>query len=377
MIFYVTIAFILLMNSSCALDSILGKNKGVLITNNVLFFFWGILFIIFGGLRWLTGTDWNSYYPYFIDLYTWKQFNDGRFEIGYALLNFFIKSITPNFTVFLFVQALICVSLKMSVIKKIAIFPGFTLFLYFCYNIGDILAVRQSIAISILMYSILSIQKKDIKQFIMLTFLATCIHNTSIIWIITYRLYWIRLSRKNIYCIFILCFTIVFVISKYYITILNTFVSLLPENIKIFRRISAKIYYYANSYGAITSSFGLFLSFIKRLILLPIFLIVLKRNKNDTVYNGLLNIWIIGTVLYFLFATNLTVFQRLTTPFISVEFLLLPYILKIEKKPYLKPFVFFMISGYAILKLIKALNVYPDLYMPYYTIFNYVPRIMY
>ncbi|MBQ7753248.1 MAG: EpsG family protein, partial [Treponema sp.] len=323
--------------------------------------------------RWLTGSDWNAYYPYFNDLNTWKEFNNGTFEITYTLLNFIVKCFSSKFTSFLIVLAFLCVSLKMKLINKISSYPAVCLFLYYCYCVADIFAVRQSLAISILMYSILFIRNKDKTRFILLTLLATSIHNTSIIWLVTYKLYWRHIKETKIFLIFSFCFVIGLISGKFYAFVIPIITA--PFSSKF--RVVGKLLVYATGYASSDFSVSTVFSLIKRMLFLPIFLSVHNKIPQNKTYEGLFNIWMIGTCIYLLFSNSLNVFQRMTTPFILVEFLLLPYVLKVEKKSYLKPILYFFICGYAISKLINALNVYPDLYIPYYSIFYYEPRVMY
>lgn len=373
MIFYLGIAFVLFIYASLSLDTFANRLGYARFFNRTLFFLLGFLLVCLGGFRWLTGSDWNAYYHYFNDLNTWKEYNNGTFEIAYTFLNFLVKCVSSDYTAFLLVQAFICVSLKLAVIKKLSFAYGLCLFLYYCYTVGDIFAVRQTLAISILIFSILSIQKKNWKKFVFLTLLATSIHNTSIVWLIAYPIYWKKFSQMQIYKIFAICFIIGLISGKLYSTVIPIIVS--PFSTRI--RLIGKLVVYATGFSSSSFSIATVLSLVKRLIFLPLFLYCRKKYPHDKTYNGIFNIWMGGTCIYLLFSNSLNVFQRMTTPFILLEFILLPYIIRIERKKYFKPIVFFLICAYAVTKLVSALNAYPDLYIPYYSIFYYEPRIMY
>ena len=64
----------------------------------------GILAVgLFQSLRWKTGTDWTSYYDFFIhsNNSVWRE--EAGFELGYTYLNQLIRCFSSSFTIFLFV----------------------------------------------------------------------------------------------------------------------------------------------------------------------------------------------------------------------------------------------------------------------------------
>ncbi|GHU02621.1 hypothetical protein FACS1894147_04890 [Spirochaetia bacterium] len=71
-----------------------------------------------GGIRWGVGTDWNPYYSFFTAFKTWKQYNNGTFEIGYSFLNYIIKNLTYSYTVFLCVTSLLAYCLVIIQLAK-------------------------------------------------------------------------------------------------------------------------------------------------------------------------------------------------------------------------------------------------------------------
>ena len=49
------------------------------------------ILIFLGGFRWLTGTDWNNYYHFYVWHDNWQTYNNGEFEFLYTVLNFICK----------------------------------------------------------------------------------------------------------------------------------------------------------------------------------------------------------------------------------------------------------------------------------------------
>lgn len=372
MIFYLAIATIFFLNAFLSVDSVLNSETMIRKIFKINYIYLSIALIIIGGCRWLTGSDWNPYYRYFTDLNTWNEFNNGTFEIVYALLNFIVKCVSSNYTVFLLVFHGIIICLKCKIISRYAFIPGFVLFLFYCYSVGDIFAVRQTLSIAVLFFSLKSIKEKKKLEFAMITFLAVLIHNASVIWFLAYKVFWARIKVSRIYVIFFVCLIVGLFSSKIYGTAIP--IILAPFSSKI--RFIGKLLVYATGVASSPFSVTTILSIAKRTVFLPLFLLIKKKNQDSDFYCGTLNLWIFGTLVYLLFSNSLNVFQRMTTPFIALEIFLLPYILKGEKS-YIKPILFLLICLYAISKLVSALDAYPDLYIPYYSIFYYENRIMY
>ncbi|MDR1129679.1 MAG: EpsG family protein, partial [Prevotellaceae bacterium] len=121
------------------------------------------LFIILGGIRWKVGTDWYSYIFFFEINSSFADFMSSMtFEPGYALLNYISKAICNDYSVFLFILAFFTVLLKARPLYFFSTFPIFSLLIYFSFYLGDIAAVRQSLAISILVFSTFYIVEKKL-----------------------------------------------------------------------------------------------------------------------------------------------------------------------------------------------------------------------
>jgi len=332
------------------------------------------IFFIMGGIRWVTGTDWPPYYKYFTENVTWNDYNSGAFEIGYAFLNFAVRCFSSSYTAFLCVFSFLVISIKYGILRELAYYPALTLFLAYCSNIGDILAVRQSLASSILLFSIYYIHKKDKIKFFLLLVIATAIHNASIFWIFAYYIYHKQFKTYFIAIVFITAF----------IVGLNGMNIFIPLSINFFERLSitgraiSKILVYLNSTDTMDYSlFKIVVSIIKRVLFIPFFLLIRNRMcRIDPHIHGLLNLYFFGNVIYLLFSTSIMYFQRLTGSYIITEIFLLPVLLKVIKKQAMKYIWLLAILVYGVLKLYTAISTYSEVIIPYYTIFNYGKRIM-
>jgi hypothetical protein len=335
-------------------------------------FFLLSLCIILSGIRWETGTDWLPYYTYFSENNTWaeyKGYKNGQFEILYALLNYLVKLIAGSYTVFLFVLAMLVILLKYASIEKIARYPALTFFLFYCFYIGDIFPVRQTLAVSVLLTSIYFIHKKRKLPFVMLVVIAASFHLSSVLWIFSYYVYHKKFSNISIILFLGLSFVMGLFGSGIYIHILKT-MSQFPGNFgKAFGRIIVYLtgQYDDGSYSILRN----ILALVKRMIMIPVFLMFRKKMCIYSYYaNGLLNLYLFGSIFYLIFAMNMNFapLQRMSVPFILLEIFLLPIILIIIKSKYMKFIYLNLLLLYGLSKLYSVLNAYYDVYIPYKSI---------
>jgi hypothetical protein len=330
------------------------------------------LCIILSGIRWEIGTDWQPYYIYFLKNNTWieyKNYNNGQFEILYALLNFLIKILTGSYTAFLFVLAILTICLKYASIKKLALYPALTFFLFYCAYIGDIFPVRHTLSVSILMTSIYFIHKKRKLQFIILVVIAASFHLSSILWIISYYIYHRKFSNSHIFFYLLFAFFLGIFGSGLYLPFLKIISKYLGNFGKIIERISVYLVgqYDDGSYSLLRN----ILALAKRMVMIPVFLIFRKKLcMNSSYADGLINLYCFGNVFYLLFAMNInfTPLQRMSTPFIFLEIFLLPLIIKIFKTKSIKFIYLNLLLLYGLSKLYSILHTYYDLYIPYKSI---------
>jgi len=66
----------------------------------IIFWMFLILLILFDGLRWQMGTDWQNYYDYFLKS---DQYDQAGMEIGFKLYTSTIRFFTENYSVYLLI----------------------------------------------------------------------------------------------------------------------------------------------------------------------------------------------------------------------------------------------------------------------------------
>ncbi|MBF7090643.1 EpsG family protein [Flavobacterium sp. ALJ2] len=328
-----------------------------------------VILWMFAGLRWKTGTDWESYFDsfcYFSDDYA------VNFEPGFVIFLATIRDLTSEYTVFLLILSFLCISLKFIFFLKYHKETFFTLvFLYLCYYFADIFAVRQNLAISLTLFSTWFIITKKPILFLLFVGLAASIHTSSLLYFFAYYIYWKKFTDKSFYYI------IFFSIFLGLIGFGNIVLDLLLKALGLEGFVGEKISNYLSndSEGLNTNSNLLVLyimGIVKRLILIPLFLYVKNKSQGRFVYfQGYLNLYIVGNIIYFLFAKDLAIFARASVPFLIFEIFLISYVL-LYYKPHKKKmiFAFVLITLFSWARFSALINSYYDLYVPYNSIFD-------
>jgi hypothetical protein len=322
---------------------------------------------LLGGIRWETGTDWVNYKYYFAVNSSFDEFmNDMSFEKGYAFLNYIVKSVYDNYSVFLFVLSFFTVILKAKPLLFFSSFPLFSLLIYFSFHLGDITAVRQSLAISVLVLSTFYIKEKKLLLFLMLIFTASLIHISSIAFIPAYYLYHKKISNT----VLVSLLTGALVLSMIPGLIQKLLMGIVGFIFRDGGRIGLKLELYTEFNSVVDDQIkGGILSVLKRVVIIPIYLLARKYvSPKYEYYNGFLNIFIFGNILYILFYRSFPVMIRSSTPFLFYEIFLLTSLLLTGRSVYQKTGLYLIISLYCISKLWFFLSLYWDLYVPYKSI---------
>lgn len=363
--FYYIIYLILAIISLSELIETPKSTKKAIYTITIIFF------IVLGGLRWRTGSDWFPYYNY----YTRNDVDDPFFvyamEPGFGYFVKFLRLFSQNFTFYLIALSVVTIGFKGIFFYKFT--KAFLLagFLYWCTLVADITAVRQAMAIAICAISTLFIVEKKPWQFAILVALAAQIHVTAYVFLLAYKVYFWNWSVRSKY-IFLVC-AILFGVTVGSEKILESIISIVPPGLGL-DRITSK----AQSYMELGNEFGgaeaaanklqrTVAAVLKRAILLPIFFLFQDRfSATDKNFNGFLNLYTFGNVLYFIFIDFLTM-QRSATYFYLFEILIFCIIFDQVKS---KTIWLLIILLYGLSKLTALLIGAEKLLIPYIWIFS-------
>ena len=129
------------------------KIIGKKIPSEIFFCLYFILLVLFGILRYGIGSDYKSYYNYFIS----GDFFNGKFEFAFSLLSYIIYYIFNNPYVYMGLLHMIIMIIIFYLIKKnsIDITLSILLFFYGFFYFDSLNIIRQYIAVEIAMLAII------------------------------------------------------------------------------------------------------------------------------------------------------------------------------------------------------------------------------
>lgn len=147
-----------------------------------------LVFTLFRGLRWETGTDWPQYFEVFNDA-TWNSIFSydrgfGNMEIGYMFINMFIKSIYNDYTFFLLVTNLFILNAfaKFSLTNSTTPIMVFVLIMFST----QFFPVRIGLAVGVIIWGLFSFSDKKYWRVIICSLIAVSIHSSSIVFLLAY-----------------------------------------------------------------------------------------------------------------------------------------------------------------------------------------------
>lgn len=314
--------------------------------------------ILLEGFRDLgVGTDSYSYYYYFTGYYKLN------FGFLYSLLVSFVKMISSNYIIMQLLQAIFVNCTIFYMYQKKYKLPLVSMIIIYAYLIPLLGSNRSLLALSIIIFSLQYIYKKD-KKYFFFVFLAFLFHKTSIITIIFYFLYGDKkINNKKLIIITLLIFVLglgifkikniilIYQSSEYFRSRLNRYI--IKENI---------------------SWLVIFMGVIKRIIPL-IFTVYIykhyKKNKKlDKIFTFLFYLNYIGLNIYILFYKNFLVMVSRGNMFFEIlAFPLLVGVtyksLKLKKSSLIRISYIILIVLLSYYNFERGIATYPELFIPY------------
>lgn len=313
-------------------------------------------------IRWEIGTDWKNYYDYFQSVGS-IPFEDDVFEWCYSVLTRIVAHFTDNYTVFLCVAGLILFLFQSFAIKRLSPYPIISLLFLWAVQFANVLFVRQWIAIAILMYAVTFIEKKKFIPFILLVILAAGFHRTSWIFVFAWWIYQLNFSRKTM--------ILVLIASVGFSMILTKVLELLSGGVGGI--IQAKIdTYLSEEFNDDTNSdIGILAVIIrgfanKFLILLTSFYLYNKIVEKYPQFQGYLNLYWFGAILYFSTISISVVFVRISYAFDVFQIILIAYFFRVIESPLIRLLSFILLICYLFLRMRQQLNgPYAEEFVPF------------
>ncbi|BAL82287.1 hypothetical protein SELR_05790 [Selenomonas ruminantium subsp. lactilytica TAM6421] len=332
-----------------------------------------LICLILGTVRYNTGTDWETYYAFFNQGYTYEYFmSDYNFEIGYKFLNYLIKNSADEYYCLLFIISSVCVY---SYYRSITYFSTYnitaTLILFSAFFYG-VFPVRTTIVMAISLLTYRMIAKRNKVGFIITVLLALSIHRIAIILLPAYYLYYKNFSTLKMILIMLIClivgeFNFIMNLTSYMTGIDSVYLSKL---ISYAERSQNGEQFGASIDKEQVSNYMIVLKFIFILLLLRYRAFFAKKIYN---FNGLINMFFVGSCLYFLLVfTSAEIATRLTGPYTVSEYLLMVNALNISDKLMIKIGIWLIIVASAFVRLYLKIGVFPNAYVPYNTMFGII-----
>lgn len=363
--------YILLLIYLCMM-ALFESSRKFSLYSHITFIISSIILWLFIGCRWETGTDWFSYKELFdtIELNWDFLINIYHFDIGYVILNAFVRLFTNNYSVFLLINSGITIIFLSKLILKVSKYPNLSLaFFYTNFMIAQFMGSnRRMMAMVFILYFFYGIfYRKKIYSYIYIL-LAFLFHRSSIVNFIIYfipkRLFTLR---KTVLILLFSLFIGLLKLPARIIEIVGNLLSAVLNN----PLVEKMVFYSENGDEHLVYSTGnMILSTIlavgKRSILLIIYLYILKKYKVDKLTQFLYNIYVIGFAGYLMFVGSF--FQMLTAYFTIIEILLIGRIYHYFNVRFKLIFCFLLIF-YGYFQMCSALAAYPELYLPYKSFF--------
>jgi len=323
--------------------------------------FYFVLLVLFSGLRWKTGTDWDPYIDFF-----YTQINYDFFEIGYVYLTSAVKQFTDSYTIFLVIDATVALIPVWWVIKKENNCDPLTLAIFFPYyfTVNYLGANRRIIAMGFCMLALIPLQNRQVKRFIGLCLLAFCFHRSALVFLLAWPIFYSRPKKKY----YVLLGVVIVFMAAW--NPIKHLIPMLPTNSESV--ILQKLLIYSSNKSLnpnVNYALQDTLSLMKRgaFLLLIVFGMTRIKDVEKDKYWGYINLYVASLFMYVLFTGTVEIFKTLTVYFSIVEIFLLPVAISTISKQ-LRPMFYVVFIVFLVSQQYAALSSYWDLYVPYKSI---------
>lgn len=348
-------------------------NKHSLISKKKWLLLYVLIFTLFRGLRWNTGTDWDQYLYHFENLNINNIFSYSRYggeetlELLYAFLNIFIGFI-GDYTLFLLFTNLFILYTYYHFSIKYTPRPiiSFTLFvLCTCF-----FPVRLDLAAVVLMWAIPPILNKNLRKFLFIVCIAFFIHKSCILFL---PFYWLLRSKIKL-PIQIICYTICsFFLSE---TIIRSIILGVAIIIPISSVQTLALEYLEASFDySISEVVTGTTSYIMAIMILLLMHFYKKGQDKPLIYTMSVNAYLYLSCISQAIPESLGNIGRIGAFFpwgIAFSF---SFIMEYYLKTKLKYISIVLLILYCSYKFIKMCGIFPEELFPYYSIFNSPPYV--
>lgn len=304
------------------------KNTGKTKKNTILWLVAVLLPAILAGIRADTvGSDTSGYIKSIHDMCVrnvdWNfVISAYQCELGYYFFNYIITRISDSFQIALFIIQVLILAPVLIACKDnedlIEPHISYLIFLFLFYN-RSLNMCRQSIAISICMFSVRFVRKQEFLKFLLCILLAMSMHRIAIVFLIVYFIFYL-LQKKDRVIYKILIISIAVGLLLFYKTIVNKIIGM--------GYLTTRYLYYVNGGKHNISMVELGIKIIFLLLIIGVKNILGKRNKFN---NFLIFLLVLDFLIYCLgFYANYA--QRISYYFGFFVIYLVPQVAKCVNK---------------------------------------------
>lgn len=333
---------------------------------------WVIFFIVFAGIRWGVGPDWDQYYLHFnnsewTNIFSYERNDYGKLEPGFVFVNVLLKTLFGEFWIY---NLIISAFLQITHYKFCCTFcPKHPLFLYIFLMIvgGGSFIVRAGLSIAVCYWAYYAIMKRKPYQFLVIVFIASMIHYQCVFLL---PAYWIgKINIKYLYAL---------LLFAAFVTIGYVFSDLFRLLMMSLGNVAEKAVSYTENQTEGVSGFQ-FTSILSNMFFLSAFYwyISHSKNANKDVLSTLINLFLIQIGVYSVFSSSegMADLTRLTSLFFPAEVILVGYSLDyyLAKERILLRYVYLtIIAAYLLIKIPSLTSSYffEISFIPYQTIFD-------
>lgn len=254
-----------------------------------------ILLLILASFRYGVGPDYFAYEDLYSLVNTSPVEQIGAVtaqELIFRLWGSTLNYLNFSYQQYLAFTALITLYYVGKISKKYSQYPVFSLYLYYClfYFVWVFSGIRQGLTLAIGVYYLLHCleSRKHIK-FVIIVFLLTLIHASSLILFLFYVIAYLNIRREGLLIGVFFCFCVSLIPAAYLMEIINY----LPYSERIG-------FYYRPETEEITISYFDFKS-ISRFILLVLIGVVFAKSygKNDEIQRKILDMYVVSFGVYY------------------------------------------------------------------------------
>lgn len=379
MIIYISIFIFLAFMSFVELFTVRNR-KMMQIAMGIVLFFLVILTSIRGGTR----GDYITYkevYTYMTDTTSFFSVSNFMFEPLYSCLQWLCKGVVNNFQFFLFVIGTLVIILQhmyamqfeitgwkqadgsavVHNVKNAGQYYFTIMFMFWGLYYGNIFVIRSTIATMICLYGIKYIEERQKIKFCCFVAIAVGFHYSALIFLPAYFIYHFH-SKLSTKIMILLGGTIFLSLS------IGLFASIFGRIVGGSLGQKIALYLASNDFLNGTGLANGFLLIMRALLNMSVLLIsalyLWKFNKNDRNYEGYLNLYLTGCVLYIATLTIGYAFARISIYYNIFQIPMMMYLFKVCSKTDQKFIYWLIFSAYLFVRFIS--NTYAGSYITFW-----------